>query len=499
MWHTFPVAFFLQLMPRVASASKLLSLSRYRSVFAVQGAGRGIVEVAIHGHSLHVSHAMRNGFLTGLVFLSALNAQTAQIKGWGGACLVLCARVLAEVQSVRNASFTGLALQSPVVMCCVGGCERKIGKLQDLASVAVDGMNPDDCVTCRGGHATRLSSFVGLAPDANSGHGAELQYWLHVAEAQTGDDSGERHSGVGLRPHARTSLGTSLIRWCASLLHEEGDGTPSCPRVWVGVCHPRNDTLLLRPMCEHVECLHAMRPFQQLCVGTSRDVLASRTGRGDGSAHDRGTTRPGHVPVQLLLRQSGRALAVVTRDVVHRDYESQTVDPEDVSSGVEEVMASVPDDVKVPVPALSSLHEALHNPLQCVQVVPHVPHVVDVSGGVLSRLWLCRRHADNTELKQLQRRQAAVTAAVSQSVQWYWHDGHLSHAYGHECNAQLESAFRNKEVRVTVHDEAGIVHTVALHKWPMKIAETGATVLRTSKETYAGVHSAEVACSVDCT
>ena len=45
-------------MPRVASAAKLLFLSRSRSVFAVQGAGRGIVEVAIHGRSLSVSHAM---------------------------------------------------------------------------------------------------------------------------------------------------------------------------------------------------------------------------------------------------------------------------------------------------------------------------------------------------------------------------------------------------------------------------------------------------------
>ena len=357
-------------------------------------------------------------------------------------------------------------------------------------------MNPDACVMCPDGHTTRLSTFVGLTPITSSGYGAELQFWLHVAEAHTGDVIGDNGSGVGLRPHVRTSLAKSLVRWCSSLLHEEGGNAPSCPRVWVGVC---NETLLLRPMCEHVECLHAMRPFQQLRFGTLRDVLASRTGHGDDSAHGRGTTRPRHVPVQLLLRQSGRALAVVTRDVVHRDYESQTVDPENVSSGVEKVMASVPDDVKVPLSALSSLHEALHNPLQCVQVVPHVPHVVDVSGGVLSRLWLCRRHADNTELKRLQRRQAAVTAAVSQSVQWYWHDGHLSHAYGHECNAQLESAFRNKEARVTVHDEAGIVHTVALHKWPMKIAETGATVLRTSKETYAGVHSAEVACSVDCT
>ena len=187
----------------------------------------------------------------------------------------------------------------------------------------------------------------------------------------------------------------------------------------------------------------------------------------------------------MLLRRSGLVLAVVTRDVAGRDEDMQTLDPDDVSGGVEEVMASVPDDTMVSVTTLSSLHEALRRPLQYVQVVPHAPAVGMKGSGdaTLSRLWLCRHHAQQTELKRLQQRQQAATTAVSQLVQWYWRDGRSSHAYGHECNTQLESAFHKKQGRVVVHVEGGGTHTVALHKWPMQVIESGATVLRISGKT----------------
>ena len=101
-------------------------------------------------------------------------------------------------------------------------------------------------------------------------------------------------------------------------------------------------------------------------------------------------------------------------------------------------------------------------------------------GDSLSKLWLCQRHADSTELKQLRRREQAMVAAVSRLAQWYWHDGHTSHAYGHACNTQLESAFRCGDgVGVSV----GTVHTVRLRASPMRVVESGVAVVRISAES----------------
>jgi len=51
-----PVAFFLQLLLRIAHASKLLFLSRSRSLFAARRVAEcgGVVEVATEGGNLHV-------------------------------------------------------------------------------------------------------------------------------------------------------------------------------------------------------------------------------------------------------------------------------------------------------------------------------------------------------------------------------------------------------------------------------------------------------------
>mgnify|MGYP006883386902 FL=1 len=515
-----------------------------------------------------------------------------QVKGWGSASLVLCARVLSEIKSLRHTSFTGLELDAPTVLCCSTGCSSVIGNVQDLATTAMRGMDPNAVITCSDGHATCLQHFVGLVPDARSGHAAELQYWQAVADVHTLDSS---HGVRTLPPHMRTSLATSLVRWSASLRQDSVVDASRCPRVWVGVLHPRDDRLLLRPVCEHTECLHAVRPFQRREVGTWTGVQASissaagmtktytRGGTGTKpptgfqaprqhlskstsaqaqkqlrpltrscgvpsstittgvgtvgkrkSSNDQLNTRPTktprlavkqapyvaddevdmgvyggiecdavtiagvgldetephvQVPVKALLERTGRVLALVSSGD-GRDDDAQTLDPEAVSDAVTKVMTCVPDDVKVPSSVLSSVHADLRHPLQWVQVVAHGSGPSG-HGNVLSKLWLCKHHADSTEFEQLRRREQVMATAVSQLAQWYWHDGHVSHAYGHACNTQLEREFRCGEAGVVLHvtaadgvDASGTVHTVRLRPSPMSVMESGATVVRISGESY---------------
>mgnify|MGYP000315166432 CR=1 FL=1 len=264
---------------------------------------------------------------------------------------------------------------------------------------------------------------------------------------------------------------------------------PRCPRVWVGVLHPRDDRLLLRPVCEHTECLHAVRPFQRRDVGTWIGIQASLSSVESEGMTPHETVAHVQVPVRVLMERSGQVLALVSSGD-SRDEDTQTLDPEDASDGVTRVMASVPDHAKVSDSVFSSVHTDLRNPLQWVQVVAHGSGPSD-HGNFMSKLWLCPRHADRTELKQLRRREQVMAAAVSQLAQWHWHDGHVSHAYGHACNAQLESAFRCREDRVVLHVAAvdgvaasGTVHTVRLRTSPMRVEESGATVVRISSESY---------------
>ena len=425
-----------------------------------------------------------------------------QVKGWGSASLVLCARVLSEAKSLRNTSFTGLELEAPTALCCSTGCNSAVGNVQDLATTAMRGMDPNAVITCSDGHATRLEHFVGLVPDAKSGQAAELQYWLAVADVRTRDSS---HGVRTLPLHMRTSLATSLVRWSASLWPDNGVDASSCPRVWVGVLHPRDDRLLLRPVCEHTECLHAVRPFQRRSrsVGTWTGIQASLSSVLGEDITRRETRAHILVPVRALAGQSGRVLALVSSGS-SRDDDAQTLDPEDLSDGISEVMARVPEHAKVPNSVFSSVHADLQHPLHWVQVAAHGSGPSD-GGDSLSKLWLCKHHADNTELKQLRRREQVMAAAVSQLAQWYWHDGHVSHAYGHACNTQLETAFRCGEARVVLHvapadgvDASGTVHTVRLRTSSMRVMESDATVVRICSKVYVTCGGRlECRCSLD--
>ena len=373
--RSMPVAFVLQLLLRVATASKLLFLSRSRSLFAarrVAGQG-GVVEVATEGRSLHVrTRVMQKADESGLILCLLSRVGTAhwlQIRGWGSASLVLCARVLSESTSLRTSSFTGLELEAPTAMCCSSDCKSAIGAVKDLATTAMRGMDPNAVVTCSDGHATRLHHFVGLIPDTKNGHAAELQYWLAVAESRASDSN---HSAATLPPHIRASLAASLVRWSACLWQGNiaDPVVAHCPRVWVGVRHARDDTLLLRPVCEHTECLHAVRPFQHRGVGTWSGVQASLSSmQVDGITHHE-TDAHIQVPVQDLMQRSGRVLALVSSGD-SRDDEAQTLDPEDVLDGVTAVVTCVPAHAKVSNSIVASVHAGLRHPLQWVQVTAH--------------------------------------------------------------------------------------------------------------------------------
>ena len=392
-----PDAFFLQLLLRIAAASKLLFLSRTRCLFAARRIAdeSGVVEVVTEDWNLHVRsrgwYRQEGGWeLTVPLFVCAFHV--VQIKGWGAASLALCARVLSEITSLRNTSFTGLELTTPTAMCCSSGCDSIIGTVQDLATTAMHGMDPNAVVTCSNGHATRLQHFVGLVPDAKSGHAAELQYWLVVADVHTHDSS---HHVPPLPSRVRTALAASLVRWSASLWQQNGVDALRCPRVWVGFCHPRDDRLLLRPVCEHVECLHAVRPFQRRDVGTWTEIQASISPvhhDGDGITNHE-TRAHVQVPVRVLMDLSGRVLALVSSGNT-RDHDNQTIDPEDVLDGVTKVVACVPSHANVPSPIFSSVHTELQHPLLWVQVVAHGSGPSD-DGNRLSNLWLCKHHADS--------------------------------------------------------------------------------------------------------
>ena len=419
-----------------------------------------------------------------LTCLFACGFHDVQIRGWGSASLVLCARILSEIKSLRSASFTGLQLEAPTSLCCSSDCNNVIGEVQDLATTVMHGMNPSAVVTCSDGHATCLQHFVGLVPDAKDGHAAELQYWLVVAETRA---RGNSQRAATLSPHIRTSLAASLVRWSASVWPGNGVDPSPCPRVWVGVRHHRDDTLLLRPVCEHIECLHAVRPFRHRDVGTWSRVQASLSAHGDDTTRHASESRL-QVPIRDLMERSGRVLAFVSGGG-DQDDGAELLDPTDALDGVKEVMTSVPEHATVSDSIVSSVHAGLRHPLRWVRVTAHGAGPSD-DGNSLSKLWLCKHHAESTELKQLRRREQAMAAAMSRLAQWYWYDGHTSHAYGHACNTQLESAFQCGEARVTLHvaaadgvDTSNSVHTVRLRASPMSIIQSSAMVVRISGES----------------
>ena len=418
-----------------------------------------------------------------------------QIKGWGEASTSLCARAVAEVQALCQSSFRGVELGSPNALCCTRGCASILGTLQDLSTEALDAGDADAVTTCAHGHHTLLQSFVGMLPGAEDGHAAELLYWLRIVQHHVHHESATAAAAVGIddvddasdgdtitsqaTPPVYTSLATALVRWTAHTFREAGATSSACPRVWVAVRHDDNHspTLVLRPVCEHPQCLHAVRTqSRRRAMNDVTSLVAAALDCGHGS-------RTSSVPLRMLAERSGRVLAALTLAVAYGDEDMQTLRHEHILSAVEAMLTVLPIDAQAPVGRLSKLHKALRKPLRWVQVVAHQPRVGDGAGHAQSHLWLCKHHAEHTELAQSRVREKRSVEVVTMLVEWYWHDGQRSRVFDRMCTATLEHAFQSKLPQATLRCRDHM-QTVQFLASGMVVKESGARVGRVSLKTY---------------
>ena len=426
-----------------------------------------------------------------------------QIKGWGEASMPLCARVVAEVRSLCQRSFRGVELKSPEAMCCARDCSNTLGTLQDLSTAAVRAGDADAMTTCEHGHTTRLQPFVGMLPDSNDRHAAELMYWLRIvqhhvcnegsaAEGSGDDDSsdddgdGDDGDSTSSQPMAPmfTSLATALVRWTTHTFHEAGAASSRCPRVWVVVRHDSGPTLVLRPVCEHPECLHAVRTHSRHALKDVTSLVATHDDHRHTGVQVMDDNHASSVPLRTLSEHCGRVLAALTQATGYGDEGEQTLHPDSILADVEALLAALPTDAHVSVKRLSKLHKALRKPLRWVQVVAHRQRVGRGAMHAQSHLWLCKHHAKDTELARLQQRQHQSVEAVSMLVEWYWHDGRHSRVFDRLCTATLEHAWQSKLAEVTLNCPDHTL-TVQFLSSGMVVKESGARVGRVSLKTYA--------------
>ena len=399
----------------------------------------------------------------------------------------LCARVVAEVQSLCRSSFRGVELQAPKAMCCIRGCDNTLGTLHDLATAALRGGDAHAVTTCTHGHATRLQPFVGMLPGAEDAHAAQLLYWLRIVQdhlrresppavgVDDADASSDNDDGTSCSMF--TSLATALVRWAAHTFHEAGSSSSNCPRVWVPVRHDNSGpTLVLRPVCEHAECLHAVLPHSRRAMDDVTSLVvppnAHRHAGMDGS-------HTPTVPLRSLAERSGHVLAALTQAATYGDEGEQTMHETTVSAAVDALVTALPLGAQASIQRLSGLHTTLRKPLRWVQVVAHRQASVDAQ----SHMWLCTHHAERTELARFRKRQQQLVDAMSLWVEWSWHDGQRLHVFDRLCTATLEHAFRAKltEVELRCSDHSQTVQFLASG---MVIKESGARVGRVSLKTY---------------
>ena len=395
----------------------------------------------------------------------------------------LCARVVAEVQSVRQSSFHGVKLHPPTAVCCTRGCTKTLDTLQRLSTAALTAGDPDAVTRCKNGHTTRLQPFVGLLPGAEDALAAELMYWLRVVQHRVRCDAvGSSDNGDGdaivppLHAHMFTSLVTALVRWA----HTFDAAAPSsrCPRVWVPVLgsSSRHDPpLVLRPVCEHTKCLHAVLPYVRRGMADVTSLVATR-----GGEVDRGQTST--FPLRTLAERSGRVLAALTQAPSYGDELEQTMSQDKILAAVEGLLAHLPLDEQASIQRLSDLHKDLRKPLRWVRVVARRQGLPRGAAQAQSHRWLCKLHATETELAHVRERQHEVIETVSMLVEWYWHDDVGSHAFDHVCTATLEHALQSKLAEAALHC-GNHTQTVQFLASGIVMKESGARVCRVSLKT----------------
>ena len=269
-----------------------------------------------------------------------------------------------------------------------------------------------------------------------------------------------------------------LVQWAARLFAEEaGVPSPRCPRVWVAVPQPvrrnstlRHQALVLRPVCEHAECMHAVRTHSRQATGDVTSLVVAH------DASDVDGSRTSTVPLRRLAVHCARVLAALTRAA--GDEDEQTIHHDSMLAAAKALQSALSPDARVSVKHLSELHKALREPLRWVHVA--APRRQGVNRDSRPHLWLCRRHAECVELARLRQRLHHSDEALSKLVQWYWHDGQSSHAFGPVCNTALEHALQFGLEEVDVHC-SGSTHTVQFLPSGMVIKESGARVDRVLK------------------
>jgi len=333
-----------------------------------------------------------------------------------------------------------------------------------------------------------------MLPGAEDGHAAELLYWLRIVQHHVHHESATAAAAVGIddvddasdgdtitsqaTPPMYTSLATALVRWVAHTFHEAGATSSTCPRVWVPVGHDDNHppTLVLRPVCEHPQCLHAVLPHSRRAMADVTSLVAPHDCGVDG-------VHTSVIPLRTLAKRSGRVLAALTQAQEYGDEGEQTLRHECILSAAEAMLAVLPMDAQAPVSRLSNLHKALRKPLRLVQVVAHRQRVDDAAAHAQSHLWLCKHHAEHTELAHSRQREKRSVEAVSMLVEWYWHDGQCSHVFDCMCTATLEHAIQSKLPQATLRCRDHM-QTVQFLASGMVVKESGARVGRVSLKTY---------------
>lgn len=368
----------------------------------------------------------------------------------------LCARVLAAVQHLRNTSFMGWDLVTHALCChpaphVASTCGQPLQPVHRLAQAALtpsaSRSDPSESrshpVTCCDGHDTPVGQFVVLYPGACDTQEALV---LHLLDSVN-------ETGVGAPSHICISLARALQQWGASQVRHQ-----TCPRLWAVIRCPVKQHLVLRPMCEKPECMHA--------VSATGQLLQSRVGLVSNlfGVHERRECSTA-VELHKIAARCGKALVALTQASTYGNSHEQNVPCDHVV--VADNLEAAPRGRYVPVEVLVNLHGELGRPLSRVEAA-------GPPGSMSSHLWLCRHHAAQDDARA---REKLAMDVVSMKVEWLWKDGYEWRRYGPACTLKLEGAYARRDSRVEVSFGGSDSHVVVIST-PMVVQGSNAPVWR---------------------
>ena len=200
------------------------------------------------------------------------------------------ARLAEELCSLLAATYHGFVEPAdgepfgPRVLCRRQDCSGDLGTLAqvcDTALATVAATHTVKCPACH--HHMKLRPYVGLATGATNKDSAALDYWLAYLSSEKVDVDQVRE--------LRKTLVDVLLRWAPPM--------PDIPRLWVavagdgavsthaGVTTPvaqPSSPPLLRPVCAHPDCLHAVATSiiltQEATLPPAERLVACRNSKG---------------------------------------------------------------------------------------------------------------------------------------------------------------------------------------------------------------------------